>query len=74
MKNKTITSYVIGFLTGLILSPLIDEGLNVALTWIEVTKLKPTKKILSGNHELLCVSELDVRNCSEYKEGDNFDE
>ncbi len=70
MKDKSVMHYVFGLLTGLVLLPLIDQVLSVALTWIEVAKLKPTKKIIAGNHELLCVSELDVRNCSEYEDFD----
>lgn len=53
MKNKNTITYIIGILTGLILIPILEELLNVVLTWIEYLKIKPSILVSKGNKELL---------------------
>lgn len=45
--------YVYGFLSGLIILPIIEALLDVAYQWIEVLKIKPTKIINQWNNEIL---------------------
>lgn len=44
--------YILGLVTGLIFIPVIEELLNVALSWIEFLKILPSKLVLKGNKDL----------------------
>ena len=50
--NKNVWFYILGTLSGLLFIPIIEEFINVIMSWIQVLLLKPTKKVLKGNKEL----------------------
>ena len=50
--NKNVWFYILGTLSGLLFIPVIEEFINVIMTWIQVLILKPTEKVLKGNKEL----------------------
>jgi hypothetical protein len=49
---KNIKLFIIGaiFITAV---PIIEGIIDLVLSWIEVAKLSPTKKVLKGNNEIL---------------------
>lgn len=51
-KNKNVWFYILGVLTGLLFIPVIEEFINVIISWIQVLLLKPTKIVLEGNKEI----------------------
>lgn len=51
-KNKNVWFYILGLLSGLLFIPVIEEFINVIMSWIQVFILKPTEKVLKGNKEL----------------------
>ena len=51
-KNKNVWFYILGLLSGLLFIPVIEEFINVIMSWIQVLILKPTEKVLKGNKEL----------------------
>ena len=51
-KNKNVWFYILGILTGLLFIPVIEEFINVIISWIQVLLLKPTKIVLEGNKEI----------------------
>ena len=50
--NKNVWFYILGNLSGLLFIPIIEEFINVIMSWIQVLLLKPTKKVLKGNKKL----------------------
>lgn len=50
--NKETRNYILGMLTGLLFIPVIEEFINVIMSWIQVLLLKPTKIVLEGNKEI----------------------
>lgn len=50
--NKETKNYMLGILTGLLFIPVIEEFINVIMSWIQVLLLKPTKIVLEGNKEI----------------------
>lgn len=50
--NKETKHYILGLLTGLLFIPIIEEFINVIMSWIQVLLLKPTKIVLEGNKEI----------------------
>lgn len=44
--------YILGLITGIAILPLLDELLNVAMLWIEVLKMKPSRIISDWNKEM----------------------
>lgn len=52
MKNKNLLSYILGLATGFIFIPLIEELINVAFSWIEVLKTKPSGIINDWNKKM----------------------
>lgn len=50
--NKETKNYMLGILTGLLFIPVIEEFINVIISWIQVLLLKPTKIVLEGNKEI----------------------
>ena len=50
--NKNVWFYILGTLSGLLFIPVIEEFINVIMSWIQVLILKPTEKVLKGNKEL----------------------
>lgn len=50
--NKETKNYILGILTGLLFIPVIEEFINVIMSWIQVLLLKPTKIVLEGNKEI----------------------
>ena len=50
--NKNVWFYILGTLSGLLFIPVIEEFINVIMSWIQVLLLKPTKKVLKGNKKL----------------------
>ena len=55
-KNKNVWFYILGLLSGILFIPVIEEFINVIMSWIQVIILKPTKKVLKGNKELEKIS------------------
>lgn len=53
MKNKNLLSYILGLATGFIFIPLIEELINVAFSWIEVLKTKPSGIINEWNKKMV---------------------
>ena len=51
-KNKNVWFYILGLLSGMLFIPVIEEFINVIMSWIQVLILKPTEKVLKGNKEL----------------------
>lgn len=51
-KNKNVWFYILGVLTGLLFIPVIEEFINVIISWIQVLLLQPTKIVLEGNKEI----------------------
>ena len=51
-KNKNVGFYILGVLTGLLFIPVIEEFINVIISWIQVLLLQPTKIVLEGNKEI----------------------
>ena len=51
-KNKNVWFYILGLLSGILFIPVIEEFINVIMSWIQVLLLKPTEKVLKGNKEL----------------------
>lgn len=51
-KNKNVWFYILGILTGLLFIPVIEEFINVIISWIQVLLLQPTKIVLEGNKEI----------------------
>ena len=51
-KNKNVWCYILGVLTGLLFIPVIEEFINVIISWIQVLLLQPTKIVLEGNKEI----------------------
>lgn len=52
MKDNNTKHFIIGVLSGLLFIPIIEEFMNVIMTWIQVLLLLPNKIILKGNKEL----------------------
>lgn len=52
MKDKSLKYYILGFVTGFIAIPLMEELMNVVNTWIQVLIIKPSKIVIKGNKEL----------------------
>lgn len=50
--NKETKHYILGLLTGLLFIPVIEEFINVIMSWIQVLLLKPTKIVLEGNKKI----------------------
>lgn len=50
--DKGAKHYILGILTGLLFIPVIEEFINVIISWIQVLLLKPTKIVLEGNKEI----------------------
>ena len=50
--NKNVWFYILGTLSGLLFIPVIEEFINVIMSWIQVLLIKPTKKVLKGNKKL----------------------
>ena len=50
--NKETKNYMLGILTGLLFIPVIEEFINVIISWIQVLLLQPTKIVLEGNKEI----------------------
>ena len=50
--NKETKHYILGILTGILFIPIIEEFINVIMSWIQVLLLKPTKIVLEGNKEI----------------------
>lgn len=42
-KNKTLLSYILGACTIVIFLPIVEEIVNVILSWIEYLKILPGK-------------------------------
>ena len=51
-KNKNVWFYILGILSGILFIPVIEEFINVIISWIQVLLLKPTKIVLEGNKEI----------------------
>ena len=51
-KNKNVWFHILGVLTGLLFIPVIEEFINVIISWIQVLLLQPTKIVLEGNKEI----------------------
>lgn len=51
-ENKTLLSYILGACTIVIFLPIVEELVNVTLSWIEYLKIIPSKLVLKGNAEL----------------------
>ena len=51
-KNKNVWFYILGILSGLLFIPVIEEFINVIISWIQVLLLQPTKIVLEGNKEI----------------------
>lgn len=50
--DKETKNYILGILTGLLFIPVVEEFINVIMSWIQVLLLKPTKIVLEGNKEI----------------------
>ena len=50
--NKNVWFYILGTLSGLLFIPVIEEFINVIMTWIQVLMIKPSKKVLKGNQKV----------------------
>ena len=50
--NKNVWFYILGLLSGILFIPVIEEFINVIMSWIQVLLLKPTKIVLEGNKEI----------------------
>ena len=50
--NKNVWFYILGTLSGILFIPVIEEFINVIMSWIQVLLLNPTEKVLKGNKEL----------------------
>ena len=50
--NKNVWFYILGTLSGLLFIPVIEEFINVIMSWIQVLILKLSEKVLKGNKEL----------------------
>ena len=50
--DKGAKHYILGILTGLLFIPVIEEFINVIISWIQVLLLQPTKIVLEGNKEI----------------------
>ena len=65
-NNKNVWFYILGLLSGILFIPVIEEFINVIMSWIQVLILKPTKIVLEGNkeiNELQCDDEYQQTNC-----------
>ena len=51
-NNKNVWFYILGLLSGILFIPVIEEFINVIMSWIQVLLLKPTKIVLEGNKEI----------------------
>ena len=51
-NNKNVWFYILGLLSGILFIPVIEEFINVIMTWIQVLILKPTKIVIEGNKEI----------------------
>ena len=51
-NNKNVWFYILGLLSGMLFIPVIEEFINVIMSWIQVLLLKPTKIVLEGNKEI----------------------
>ena len=51
-NNKNVWFYILGLLSGILFIPVIEEFINVIMSWIQVLILKPTKIVLEGNKEI----------------------
>lgn len=51
-QNRNVWFYILGLLSGLLFIPVVEEFINVIMSWIQVLILKPTEKVLKGNKEL----------------------
>lgn len=45
--------YIAGIFTGLCIIPVLEELTTLALSWIEVAKIAPTRRTLKGNKDLM---------------------
>ena len=50
--NKETKNYMLGILSGLLFITVIEEFINVIISWIQVLLLQPTKIVLEGNKEI----------------------
>lgn len=76
-ENKNVWFYILGLLSGLLFIPIIEDFINVIMSWIQVLLLKPTKKVLNGNKEIseLQVDELPKADCIGFQIPENeFDD
>ena len=67
--NKNVWFYILGTLSGLLLIPVIEEFINVIMTWIQVLMIKPSKKVLKGNQKLAKYQET---NCMGFQMPDDY--
>lgn len=51
-ENKSLLSYILGACTIVIFLPIVEELVNVILSWVEYLKIIPSKLVLKGNAEL----------------------
>lgn len=51
-ENKALLSYILGACTIVIFLPIVEEIVNVILSWIEYLKILPGKLVIKGNAEL----------------------
>lgn len=58
-NNKTIVAFILGMLSYILLIPVIEEFVNVLLSWLEYFKILPSKLVLKGNKELKELQEED---------------
>ena len=75
--DKETKNYILGILTGLLFIPVIEEFLNVIISWIQVWLLKPTKIVLEGNkeiNELQGDEEYQQTNCIDFQIPSNDEE
>ena len=75
-KNKNVFIYILGLLSGLLFIPIIEEFINVIMSWIQVLMLKPSGKVLKGNKELVKYQQPDTceeSNCIGFEVPDEYD-
>ena len=51
-KENNIWFYIFGLLSGLLFIPIIEEFINVIMSWIQVLLLTPSKKVVKGNKDI----------------------
>ena len=73
--NKNVWFYILGTLSGLLFIPVIEEFINVIMTWIQVLMIKPSKKVLKGNQKLAKYQEpeeYEETNCMGFQMPDDY--